>query len=125
MVTRSGKGEKRRMFLIWSGWGILVIPIVLAASVVVGGALQAALTAAGRPDLAFLTFSAGGLAAAAAVWLIGKRMNGTPPRELLDPATGERVLLYRRHKLFWIPMQYWAIPVGLAALVPLLALFGE
>ena len=113
------------MFLIWTGWGILVIPIVLATSVVVGGALQAALTAAGRPDLAFLAFSVGGFAAAAAVWLIGKRMNSTPPRELLDPRTNERVLLFRRHKLFWIPMQYWAIPVGLAALVPLLALFGK
>jgi membrane protein DedA with SNARE-associated domain len=112
------------MFLIWSGWGILTIPIVLVAAVVVGGGLQAALTAAGRPDLAFLAFFAGGMAGAAANWVIGRRLNGTPPRELLDPRTHERVLLYRRHKLFWIPMQYWSIPVAIAALVPLLALFG-
>ena len=113
------------MFLIWSGWGILVVPIVLVTSVVVGGLLQAALTAAGRPDLAFLAFFAGGMAAAAANWFIGKRLNSAPPRELLDPRTNERVLLYRRHKLFWIPMQYWSIPVAIAALVPLLALFGK
>ena len=44
------------MFLIWSGWGILVVSIVLITSVVMGGPLQAVLTAAGWPDLAFLAF---------------------------------------------------------------------
>jgi hypothetical protein len=41
---------------------------------------------------------------------------------LLDPATGQRVLLHRLHKLFWIRMECWSVPVALAALVPLLAL---
>ena len=66
--------------------------------------------------------SLGLLAAAATNWLIGRRLNGTPPRELVDPTTNQRVLLHRLHKLFWIRMEYWSLPVALAAFVPLLAL---
>lgn len=113
------------IFLFWSGWGVLSIVIVAVTSIVVGAILQTALTAAGRPDLAFLAFSAGIFAAAAANWFIGRRMNSTPPRELLDPATNERVVLHRLHKLFWIRMEYWSVPVALLGFVPLLALFGK
>ena len=110
------------MFLVWSGWGIFVLPIVFATSVAVGGFLQLLLTAANRPDLAFLAFSAGLFAAAAVNWLVGRRFNNRPGRELLDPQTQQRVILRRVHRLFWIRMEYWSVPVALAALVPLLAL---
>jgi hypothetical protein len=80
------------MLFIWSGWGIVVIPVAL------------------------------GTAVAAATWIVGRRLNTTPPRALIDPATNARVLLRRRHTLFWVPAQYWSVPVALAAFVPLLAL---
>ena len=110
------------MLFIWSGWGILVIPIVVGTAVVVGALGQLSLQALGHPKLAFLAFSLGLFAAAAVNWFVGRRLNGTPPRELVDPATNQRVLLHRSHKLFWIRMEYWSVPVALAALVPLLAL---
>ncbi|MBP0492662.1 hypothetical protein [Roseomonas indoligenes] len=110
------------MFVIWSGWGILVLPVVVGTAVVVGAILQWLLTAAGRPDLAFLAFSAGLFAAAAVNWIVGRRLNSAPGRDLVDPRTQERVVLRRRHALFWISMEYWSIPVALAAFVPLLAL---
>ena len=112
------------MFVIWSGWGILVLPIVVGTAVVVGAVVQWLLTALGRPDLAFLAFSAGLFVAAAANWLVGRRLNGQAGRELVDPATQERVVLRRRHRLFWIDMQYWSVPVALAAFVPLLSLLN-
>ncbi|WP_207419876.1 hypothetical protein [Roseomonas haemaphysalidis] len=81
----------------------MVVSIVLITSVVMGGLLQAVLTAAGWPDLAFLAVFAGGMAAAN--WVVDKRLNSAPPQELLDPRSNERVLLYRRRKLFWSLMQ--------------------
>ncbi|MGU3358896.1 hypothetical protein ACLBWX_01040 [Methylobacterium sp. M6A4_1b] len=36
-------------------------------------------------------------------------MNGRPGRELIDPRTGERVVLRAWHTLFWIPMQYYSV----------------
>lgn len=110
------------MLLIWSGWGILVLPVVLGTALLVGASGGLALRALGHPELTFLAVSLGLLAAAAANWFVGRNLNGTPPRELLDPATNQRVLLHRVHKLFWIRMEYWSVPVALAALVPLLAL---
>lgn len=110
------------MFLIWSGWGILVLPIVVLVAGIVTGVLQAAFAAGGHAELAFLAISIGGLAAAAVNWIVGTRLNNRPGRELLDPKTNERVILRRTHRLFWIKMQYWSIPVAIAALVPLLAL---
>ena len=111
------------MFLVWSGWGILVLPIVFGTAVAVGALLQWALAAASRPDLAFLAFSAGLFTAAAVNWQIGRRLNSRPGRELLDPKTQQRVVLRRVHRLFWIKMEYWSVPVALAAMIPLLALW--
>ncbi len=112
------------MLLIWSGWGVLVIPIVAVTAVIVGALVQVGLTFSGHPNFAFLAFSVGLMAAAWVNWRVGRRLNGKPPRELLDPRTNEKVLLFRRHRLFWINMEYWSIPVALGALVPLLALPG-
>lgn len=110
------------MLFIWSGWGILVLPIVILVAGAVTAALQTAFAAVGHPDLAFLAITIGGLAAAAVNWIVGTRLNNRPGRELIDPKTNERVILRRTHRLFWIKMQYWSIPVAIAALIPLLAL---
>jgi len=110
------------MLLIWSRWRALAVLIVAIVSIAVGAAAQLTLTALGLPQLAFPASSIGLFAAAAANWLIGKRMNATPRRELVDPARGERVTLTRSHRLFWIRMEYWSIPMAPLALVPLLAL---
>ena len=110
------------MLFIWSGWGILVLPVVFCTPILVGASGGLALRAIGHPELTFLAVSLGLFAAAAANWFVGRRLNGKPPRELVDPATNERVLLRSLHKLFWVRMEYWSVPVALAAFAPLLAL---
>ncbi|MFC0385310.1 hypothetical protein [Muricoccus vinaceus] len=112
------------MLFVSSGLGLLVISMLLVSAVATGALAQTGFTMAGRPDLAFLAASLGLLAAAGVNWVVGRRLNRQPGREMIDARTGERVLLRRRHALFWIPMEYWSIPVALAALVPLLALRG-
>jgi hypothetical protein len=113
------------VFIFWRGWGILTILIVAVTAIVVGALLHALLTAAGRPDLAYLAVSLGLFAATAANWFIGRRMNSSEPRELIDTRTNQRVILHRLHTLFWIRMEYWSIPVAICAFIPLLALFGH
>ena len=110
------------MLIVWSGWGFLTVAIVAVVSIVVGAILSLMFAALGVPQLTFLAVSIGLFSAAAANWFIGKRFNDKPGRELVDPQTGQRVLLVRRHKLFWINMEYWSIPVAVAALFPLLAI---
>ena len=107
--------------IVWSGWGVLVIVI----AVVVGGGLSALLgvgfRAAGLPQLiAAAPFL--GLAVAAAVnWVVGRRLNTRPGREMIDTATGRTVILRRRHSLFWIPMEWWSVALGLLAVFLLVA----
>lgn len=52
----------------------------------------------------------GSLLSAAAVWPLGRWMNRTESRHLVDPETGQHVELQTGggHTLFFIPMQYRA-----------------
>lgn len=112
--------------IIWSGWGILVVPITLLAGGTVFAVIAALLTAAGLERLSGFGLAAGLLAAAAANWWAGRRLNGGTGRVLLDPATGQHVVLRRTHSLFFIPMQWWAVPLAVAGGFMLLAsLFGH
>lgn len=102
--------------IIWSGWGILVVPIV-AISV---GVFAIGTGAAGLNEVAGIIV--GFLVAAPLTWLLGRKLNGPDAsRTLVDPQTGGTVVLRRRHSLFFIPIQYWSIPCVILAVL-LLAL---
>jgi hypothetical protein len=101
--------------VIWSGWGILVVLVPLAGL----AALQAGADALFGP---WTYRQQGGwlvpavlLASAGAVWILGRRLDGRVGRVLTDEATGERAVRRPRHALFFIRMEYWAVPLGLAA----------
>lgn len=109
--------------IIWSGWGFLSVVI----AVVVGG-LTTALTVLGLEKLGLGTWTGmglvAGLAAAALVnWLVGIRLNQRPGRELIDAKTGERVVLRKRHSLFFIPMQWWSVPLAAGAMIAFVSVF--
>ena len=107
--------------IIWSGWGILapVVAVLVGGSValLLGGGLESA----GMTRWVGLGPALGCLAGAAAVWWVGRWLNGRPGRELVDPRTGERVLLRPSHRLFFIPMQWWAVPLVVIGLFVLVA----
>jgi hypothetical protein len=110
------------MFLIiWRGWGILVpvvafvvgfMPLAIAEAVL-GHNRYSEIT---KP-LTFLSL----LAAAGTIWVVGRALNSVPGRILIDPATNRQVILRRRHDLFFIPMQWWAVVLILGAVVGLFA----
>ena len=105
------------MIIIWSGWGVLTILFAIAGAGL-GGALHEIIPA--LSDHVAITI--GLLAAAALNWWAGIRLNNRPGRELVDPTTGGRVILMRRHTLFWVPMQYYS---ALLVLIAVMALFAS
>ncbi|MCO5067006.1 MAG: hypothetical protein M9924_21810 [Rhizobiaceae bacterium] len=112
------------MFVVWKGWGILTVLIVVIVAGAVTMALSVALAAAGLTDTLELAAIAIGLfAAAVANWYAGKHFNDVPGRELVDPKTGQTVVLKPRHDLFFIKMEYWSIPVAIAGVLVLLGYF--
>jgi hypothetical protein len=112
--------------IIWRGWGFL------AAIFLFGGLLVTQLVVDGvSGQRTYSNNSAvfGGVGAmvggavtyAVARWL--ERRN--PPRQLVDPATGEEVRLQSRDDLFFIPMKVWGL-IGIVggAIIALGGLLG-
>jgi hypothetical protein len=97
--------------IIWRGWGVLAL---LIAGLGGGGgtAIAGALgmdTSEPNVGTAF-----GLLLAAAAIWVVGARLNA--PRPGFDTMTGERVVYRNVHTLMFIPMQWLAPVVGMIGL---------
>jgi len=102
--------------ILWSGWGILTVLFALAGAGL-GGALHGIIPALSD----HVAVAIGLLAAAVLNWWVGIRLDNRPGRELVDPKTGGRVILKRRHTLFWVPMQYYS---ALLLLIAVIALFA-
>ncbi|RIJ84338.1 hypothetical protein RSP822_22110 [Ralstonia solanacearum] len=99
------------MILIWQGLGFLAFLIPVCVSLI--GQLTAdALFGKGyytAPPFLFATLM---VLSAAAIWYLGKALNGRPGRVLVDPKTGQQVELKAKHTLFWIPLQWTALLVA-------------
>ena len=99
--------------LIWTGWGILLVPIGAAA----------AFLGVGFAQLINLSSDAGVLIglplACVAVWFIGISINR--PVDGYHPRTGERVIYKNQHTLFWVPMQYYAFIGAAFGIISLVA----
>jgi len=95
--------------IIWKGLGILVPLLAILGSV--AGSVAGSLL--GHPSL-----GAGlGLGAAAiGNWFIWKAINAKPGRVLVDPQTGQQVILKSTHSLFFIPAGFWTWPMLLFAI---------
>lgn len=98
--------------LIWSGWGILVALFAMAG--LVGGALldQA------DPMLKGYGVPLGAVLAAALTFGLASWLGRDAGRVLVDPATGQQVVLRRRDSLFFIPVRIWTyIFLGMGAIM--------
>ncbi len=92
------------MILVWRGWGIVVVGIAilwLCVAIVLGEAIHA--DKAGNAAIFGLCLVPAGVM----TWFVGRRMNRDATRILLDPATGEQVVVRRDHSLFFVPVEWW------------------
>lgn len=100
------------MILVWRGWGVVVIAIGFVwatVAIAVAGLIHADEAASG----AILGLSM--VPAGITTWFVGRRMNRDAARVMVDPTTGERVVLRREHSLFFVPVEWWG---------PILAVLG-
>ncbi len=101
-------------FIIWRGWGILVLPLS-AVSAVPGILVILGLKALGvSTDLAM---GPGMLVASVccglAIWFTAKALSSGPQRRLVDADSGRQYVLKRdAGSLFFIPMRFWAFIFG-------------
>ncbi|GAA3999846.1 hypothetical protein GCM10022247_20210 [Allokutzneria multivorans] len=97
--------------IVWTGWGILAL---LIAALGGGGGSGIGVALGGPSDSPNLGTVIGLALAAVAIWFVGERLNR--PVQGFDQNTGQPVLYRNRHRLFWVPMQYFGPILGLTAL---------
>jgi hypothetical protein len=85
--------------IIWSGLGFLPIIFLMVFGFGFASENDGAMSDKALACIFFLT----GLASGALGWWLRTR----PARVLVDKATGQEVVLRRRHSLFFVPMFYW------------------
>jgi hypothetical protein len=84
--------------IVWRGWGILVI-VITAACVGLGGLILSLLgySLDSRMDFVAKLFM---LPASIIIWFVGRWLNRP----------------IKRHSLFFIPMEYWGVIIGILSL---------
>jgi len=108
------------MFIIWRGYGFLV-PVIAFAAI----ALCSLLFNTVLKTIPLVGMSIGAFAAAAAIWFIGLKFNDPAKnRIMVDKATGQEFTISQNHSLFFIKMQYWAIPLALLGVILLVTLLS-
>ncbi|MGF1481933.1 MAG: hypothetical protein ACFB4I_21045 [Cyanophyceae cyanobacterium] len=95
--------------IVWRGWGILAA-IIPGMAVILMQLLAESLGGAGayQQNKEWL-FAVGLLLSAPIVWFLGRRLNRGQPRRLVDQTTGESVIFQKRHSMFFIKFEYWAL----------------
>lgn len=105
--------------LVFSGWGILGVLIPAFALATFEG-----IASAYDAQWAIPAGFAGILVGSVCVWFVGRKMNGAPPRELIDEY-GNRVAYAREHRLMRIKMEYWAFIAPVLLTIGLIASIGS
>jgi hypothetical protein len=101
--------------IIWSGYGILLLPIVIACAV---GSMLVTGILANDPDYWRLhgwPFGLSLMLGAIGTWFLGRCLRDRGAQTLIDPKTNQPVVLRRGRSFFFIPLEWWA---------PLLFIFG-
>jgi phosphotransferase system glucose/maltose/N-acetylglucosamine-specific IIC component len=104
--------------IIWSGFGILVAPIIIACLMAAGALTGQFSSDPDYFDLHGWPMGMGVVLSGVVCWFLGRHFQASGSQTLIDPKTGNPVVLHRRHSFFFIPMHWWAvllIPFGLYA----------
>jgi hypothetical protein len=108
--------------IIWSGYGIVWVFLQLVASFLTTTAIFSGLRGMlGNKPAIMIALLLGAAVAYFAMQLMLKKFSDKG-RTLMDPKTGQEVVLRRKDSLFFIPCRYWQVIVP--ALFVLSAVFS-
>jgi hypothetical protein len=93
--------------IIWKGWGVLAV-LLAVAGFFAGILISDNSFMRGTPQATY-PVAAGMVIAAAINWFAGRALNRTR-REV-------EVSKFNRHSLFWIPMEWWSLPMAFVAIL--------
>ncbi len=98
--------------IFWQGYGFLAFAMPILAFIVCS--LIGDVSASDSSDWFFFVPL---LISSLACWFIGRSFHKNKGKILIDPDTGEEVLLKKSHTFWFIKLEYWGIIYGVASLV--------
>ena len=106
--------------IFWQGKGIfaLLIPVsvLIILSLIVSLVFGIDDDFSDEKLFLFSTF----LISAFLCWFVGKRINSSKPRLLIDPDTNEEILFKQKHTFWFISLEYWGF---IWAIISIIVLF--
>jgi hypothetical protein len=104
--------------LIWTGWGIVALPVFALGAL--GGTSIGVALGLGAGDMATgadtnIGTAVGFALASVGVWFLGRRLNR--PRDGFDQRTGQPMQVRNQHRLFFVPIQYLGPLGGVGAVI--------
>jgi hypothetical protein len=105
--------------ILWSGLGFLVPLIVFAVSLVAELSVESSLHDENYYQSHAWPLAMALIGSAVLTWVLGTYLNRQPGRTVIDKETGREEVLgdVNRHRLFFIPMQYWGPVLAVLAVV--------
>jgi hypothetical protein len=101
--------------IIWSGKGFLVAVFTFGFSLIANLIANSVTGNGAYWDAHKWPFAVSLFVSSVACWFVGRSFQNRKARVLIDPKTGQEVILPKSHTLFFIPMMWWG---------PILAVFG-
>jgi hypothetical protein len=98
------------LLVITRGYGLVVAGLVVLAMIA-----ATLVSPAGDPNSVTALMGAFLVPTGIATWFIGKDLNRKATRQLVDPKTGEDVIVRDDHSAFFLPLEWWG---------PIMAAFG-
>jgi len=94
--------------IIWSGKGFLVAVFTFGFSLVANLVTNSVTGGGAYWDAHKWPFAVSLFVSAVPSWVVGRSIQNRNARVLVDPKTGEEVVLRESHTLFFVPMMWWA-----------------
>lgn len=95
--------------IIWSGWGILVLIITGVNTFIMIGLIETITKDPNLYENSSWPFTVVLIVSGIMCWFLGKKLNKPSTRIFIDKETGEEFREpKRKHRLFFIKMEYWA-----------------
>jgi hypothetical protein len=95
--------------IIWSGFGFLILVVAFGAFLLSQLGIDV-IFGAKYYEMHHWTIGVAMFLAAIGCWLLDLAFRGGKARVVVDQATGQEIVLRRRHSLFFIPTHIW-VPI--------------
>jgi len=100
--------------LIFRGYGLLVLVFVFGCSLTANLIANKVSGSEAYWEEHMWPVGLAQLCAGGLCWVVGTALHRRRARRLMDPETGEEVVLAPSHDLFFIKMEYWGIILSVA-----------